>query len=81
VRTLREDGDVLMPVDSSGRALELLMFLDSYWNTNKLTTYSIAFLTNVSYNVIEFAKSQLEWMSDNVMRAFDYSRENPFQFK
>lgn len=38
-------------------------------------------LNNVSYNTVEFAKSQLEWMSDTVMKSFDNSRENPFAFK
>lgn len=46
-----------------------------------LCAYSIALLNNVSYNVVEFAKSQVEWMSEKIMRMFEESRNNPFQFK
>ncbi len=46
-----------------------------------LCAYSIALLNNVGYNVVEFAKSQVEWMSDKIMRMFEDHRNNPFQFK
>jgi cleavage and polyadenylation specificity factor subunit 2 len=81
MKTLRDNGTVLMPVDSAGRVLEILMCLDQYWAQNRLTSFPVAFLTNVSFNTIEFAKSQLGWMSDSVMNAFDLARENPFAFK
>lgn len=35
----------------------------------------------MSYNVIEFAKSQIEWMSDKLMKSFEGARNNPFQFR
>lgn len=44
-------------------------------------TYSLALLNNFSYNVIEFAKSQIEWMSDKLMKSFEGARNNPFQFR
>eukprot|EP01119_Soliformovum_irregulare_P022802 TRINITY_DN7866_c0_g1_i1.p1 TRINITY_DN7866_c0_g1~~TRINITY_DN7866_c0_g1_i1.p1 ORF type:complete len:717 (-),score=229.90 TRINITY_DN7866_c0_g1_i1:43-2193(-) len=82
VSTLTGGGNVLMPVDTSGRVLELLMGLDQYWHSQKnLHQFSIVFLSNVAFNTIEFAKSQLEWMNDSVMNAFEASRENPFLFK
>jgi len=81
MQILRGGGDVLIPVDTAGRVLELLIVLDQYWTNNKLGTYSLAFLSNVSFNTIEFAKSQLEWMNDTIMNAFNHSRENPFSFK
>lgn len=46
-----------------------------------LCAYSIALLNNVSYNVVEFAKSQVEWMSEKIMRMFEETRNNPFLFK
>lgn len=46
-----------------------------------MCAYSIALLNNVSYNVVEFAKSQVEWMSDKIIRMFEDTRNNPFQFK
>lgn len=46
-----------------------------------LLAYSVALVNNVSYNVIEFAKSQMEWMSEKLLRLFEGKRNNPFQFK
>lgn len=79
-KTLGEGGDVLMPVDSGGRVLEIAMVLDSHWTQNKIQ-HPVVFLTNVAFNTIEFAKSQLEWMSESVMHTFENSRENPFSFR
>ena len=80
IRSLGENGNVLLPVDTSGRVLELLVTMDQYWIENKIS-FTIAFLSYQSYNTIEFAKSQLEWMSDAVVSAFDLRRENVFAFK
>jgi cleavage and polyadenylation specificity factor subunit 2 len=33
--TLRADGNVLLPVDSAGRVLELVLLLDKYWTQHK----------------------------------------------
>lgn len=81
MRTLRGGGNVLLPTDTAGRVLELLLCIDQYWTYHRLSNYTVALLNNVSYNTVEFAKSQLEWMSDTVMKSFDNSRENPFAFK
>ena len=34
---LRRDGNVLLPVDASGRVLELLLILDKHWERNRLS--------------------------------------------
>uniref|UniRef100_A0A6P7H978 Cleavage and polyadenylation specificity factor subunit 2 n=1 Tax=Diabrotica virgifera virgifera TaxID=50390 RepID=A0A6P7H978_DIAVI len=83
LQTLRNNGNVLIAVDTAGRVLELAHMLDQLWRNKEsgLLAYSLAFLNNVSYNVIEFAKSQIEWMSDKLMRSFEGARNNPFQFK
>lgn len=72
-----------MGVDTAGRVLELAHMLDQLWRNKEsgLLAYSLALLNNVSYNVVEFAKSQIEWMSDKLMRSFEGARNNPFQFK
>jgi cleavage and polyadenylation specificity factor subunit 2 len=82
-RTLRNDGNVLMPVDTAGRLLELAQLLEQNWRQadTGLSAYSIAILNNVSYNVMEFAKAQVEWMSERMMKQFEDNRMNPFQFK
>eukprot|EP01125_Pyxidicula_operculata_P014680 TRINITY_DN4916_c0_g1_i1.p1 TRINITY_DN4916_c0_g1~~TRINITY_DN4916_c0_g1_i1.p1 ORF type:complete len:585 (+),score=119.09 TRINITY_DN4916_c0_g1_i1:17-1771(+) len=79
IATLRNNGNVLLPVDSAGRVLELLLILEQHWN-NFHHSYPIIFLTNVSYNTVEFAKMTLEWMSDSIMKKFISNRENSFQF-
>ncbi|KAK6182594.1 hypothetical protein SNE40_010244 [Patella caerulea] len=83
LQTMRNDGNVLVAMDTAGRMLELAQLLDQMWRSTEsgLSTYSLALLNNVSFNVIEFAKSQVEWMSDKIMRAFEDNRNNPYQFK
>lgn len=69
LQTLRNSGNVLVCVDTAGRVLELAHMLDQLWRNKEsgLLAYSLALLNNVSYNVVEFAKSQIEWMSDKVI--------------
>jgi cleavage and polyadenylation specificity factor subunit 2 len=83
LKTLRNDGNVLLCIDTAGRVLELAHFLDQLWkNENSgLSSYSIALLNYVSISVIEFAKSQVEWMNDKLVQSFEIGRYNPFDFK
>ncbi|KAL1114786.1 hypothetical protein AAG570_007610 [Ranatra chinensis] len=83
LRTLRNGGNILIAVDTAGRVLELAHMLDQWWRDKNsgLLIYSVALLNNVSYNVVEFAKSQIEWMSGKLMKSFEAARSNPFQFK
>ena len=46
-----------------------------------LLAYSLALLNNVAFNVVEFAKSQIDWMSEKLMNMFREKRSNPFQFR
>ncbi|KAL1277019.1 hypothetical protein QQF64_023692 [Cirrhinus molitorella] len=63
METLRGDGNVLISVDTAGRVLELAQLLDQIWRTKDagLVVYSTRspMLNNVSYNVVEFSKSQV----------------------
>jgi cleavage and polyadenylation specificity factor subunit 2 len=46
---LRAGGDVLVPTDSTGRVLELLLLLDETWAQEGLVqAYDLVFLTRVS---------------------------------
>ena len=36
-----------------------------------LSAYSLALLNHVGYNVVDFAKNMLEWMSDTVTKQFE----------
>lgn len=81
--TLRSGGSVLVCSDTAGRVLELAHMLDQLWRNKDsgLVAYSLLLLSNVSYNVVEFAKSQIEWMSDKLTRAFEGARSNPFALR
>ena len=58
---LRRDGNVLLPVDASGRVLELLLLLDRHWEKQRLGgAYNLCWVGPMSLNTIEFARSQLE---------------------
>lgn len=83
LQTLRNNGNVLIAVDTAGRVLELAHMLDQLWRNKEsgLLAYSLALINNVAYNVVEFAKSQIEWMSEKLMRSFEGARNNPFQFR
>lgn len=82
LKTLRKKGNVLVAVDTAGRALELAYMLDQLWTPESgLSAYSLAMLNSVASHVIEFAKSQVEWMSDKVMKSFEDRRNNPFHLK
>lgn len=43
--------------------------------------YGLAMLNYVALNVVDFAKSMVEWMSEKVMRSFEDQRSNPFHFR
>ncbi len=77
--TMRRGGNVLMPTDTAGRTLELLLLLKNHWTKNRLGSYKLVLLHNMAFNTVEFARSQLEWMSDAISRHFDLQRSNPFE--
>lgn len=79
-KTLRAGGNVLLPVDSAGRVLELLLILEDYWAEHSLN-YPIYFLTYVSSSTIDYVKSFLEWMGDSITKSFETSRDNAFLLK
>ena len=81
MQTLRNGGNVLLPVDTAGRVLELICLLERHWQQNKLGGYQLFLLTSVAYNTMEFAKSQLEWMNTAFTTSFEHSRTNAFSTK
>jgi cleavage and polyadenylation specificity factor subunit 2 len=80
--TLRRDGNVLLPVDASGRVLELLLVLDRHWERQRLSgAYNLCWVGPMAYNTIEFARSQLEWMAEPLGAQFDSQRGHPYALK
>lgn len=80
ISALRSGCPVLVPVDSGGRCLEIAHTLDLHWAAHKLAHYPIALVGHTALNTLEFAKAQMEWMSDAVIRSFDVSGQ-PLSFK
>lgn len=79
---LRRDGNVLLPVDASGRVLELLLVLDRHWERQRLGgAYNLVWVAPMSFNTIEFARSQLEWMAPPLGAQFDSQRGHPYGLK
>ena len=79
METLRAGGNVLIPCETAGRMLELLQLFAKHWMDNKLGLYHLMFLSHMARNVPEFAKMQLEWMSDSLARGFYNGKPNPFE--
>lgn len=79
---LKSSGNVLIPVDTAGRVIELAVQLHDVWaNDRELTEVPLVILHDLSARTFEFARSMIEWMSDEVVRRFDVSRDNLFVFK
>ncbi|PRP78105.1 cleavage and polyadenylation specificity factor subunit 2 [Planoprotostelium fungivorum] len=76
--TIHNGGSVLIPTDSSARVLEAALVLESHWTKEKLD-HPVALLSFMSNHVITAAKSQLEFMSEEILQ--EAERHNPFAFK
>jgi cleavage and polyadenylation specificity factor subunit 2 len=79
---LRRDGNILLPVDASGRVLELLLLLSQHWDRHRLTgAYNLCWVGPMAQNTLEFARSQLEWMAAPLVAQFDSQRGHPYALK
>jgi cleavage and polyadenylation specificity factor subunit 2 len=78
MEALRNGGNVLIPCETAGRTLEILLILHRYWIDNKLGIDHLVLLSHMSNNILEFARCQLEWMSDSLTRSFYNGKGNPF---
>ena len=81
---LRRDGNVLLPVDASGRVLELILLLQRTWEKQRLQgTYNLCWLGPMVHNTREFACCQLEWMASSLGHEFDagIKAHHPFALK
>jgi cleavage and polyadenylation specificity factor subunit 2 len=75
-------GNVLLPVDSAGRVLELLLLLHTYFETTRLSpSYSLVFLSHESSRTVDFARQLIEWLSEACQRHFDIQRDSPFALR
>lgn len=78
---LRAEGNVLIPVDAAGRLLEILLILNAHWKEKNLT-YPLAALGPMMHTTLDFARSQLEWMNEDLVKSLGHTRvENPLALK
>lgn len=83
-RCIKRGGNVLVPVDTAGRVIELAVQLDGVWEHDETLRESqipLIVLHALSTRTFDFARSMIEWASDEFMSAFDVTRKNLFQFK
>uniref|UniRef100_A0A8R1DV18 Cleavage and polyadenylation specificity factor subunit 2 n=1 Tax=Caenorhabditis japonica TaxID=281687 RepID=A0A8R1DV18_CAEJA len=84
LRTVRQKGDCMIVIDTAGRVLELAHLLDQLWSNADagLSTYNLVMMSHVASSVVQFAKSQLEWMNEKLFKYDSNSaRYNPFTLK
>ena len=63
-----QTGHVVVPVDTTGRVLEVLLALEHHWSAQRLA-YPIVFLCKTGQSVVAKARAQLEFLSDKVQQA------------
>ena len=79
-RIVRQGGRVLMPVFALGRAQELLLILDEFWEANRdLQNIPIYYASAIAQRCMPVYQTYVNMMNDNVRRRFEIS--NPFEFK
>jgi cleavage and polyadenylation specificity factor subunit 2 len=77
---LRRDGNVLMPIDASGRVLEYILLLSQHWDRHRLAgAYNLCWVAPLAQNTLDYARSQLEWMAAPLGSQFDSQRGHPYQ--
>lgn len=81
-RAVERGGNVLIPIDAAGRVVELAVELETAWEHDEsLRAASLYVAHPSSLKTFVFARSMIEWMSDEVVKRFDVSRDNLFIFK
>ena len=72
LEALRRGGHCLVPADCGSRGLELCLALDEAWRSQRLGgAYDLVFVHSMAKNVLDFARSQIEWMCGDAQKAFD----------
>lgn len=77
---VKANGNVLIPVDTASRSLELIQLLEGHWAASR-TRPSLALLTHQSKRTVDYAQGLLEWMGQAMMKGFETERRNPFELR
>jgi predicted metal-dependent RNase len=80
---LLRGGRVLMPVFALGRAQELLLILDEYWEKYPaFQAYPIYYASNLARKCMDVYRTYINTMNDKIKRAmFEGEGRNPWDFK
>ena len=79
-RIVRNGGRVLLPVFALGRAQELLLILDEFWEANEdLQKVPIYYASAIAAKCMPVYQTYVNMMNDNVRHRFEIA--NPFDFK
>lgn len=80
---LRRGGRVLMPVFALGRAQELLLILDEYWEKHPdYQSYPIYYASNLARKCMDVYRTYINTMNDKIKRAmFEGEGRNPWDFR
>ena len=80
-RVVRQGGRVLLPVFALGRAQELLLILDEFWEANPdLQKIPIFYASAIAQRCMPVYQTYVNMMNDNIRRRFEI-KHNPFEFK
>ena len=76
-------GKCLLPVFATGRAQELLLILDEYWEANisRLKDVKIYYASSLANDSIDIFKRYINMAGTFVQKKFSEERKNPFDFK
>jgi len=80
---LNRGGRVLMPVFALGRAQELLLILDEYWEKHSTyQSYPIYYASNLARKCMDVYRTYINTMNDKIKRAmFEGEGRNPWDFR
>ncbi|ODQ63231.1 Endoribonuclease YSH1 [Nadsonia fulvescens var. elongata DSM 6958] len=80
--TISKGGRCLLPVFALGRAQEILLILDEYWDQHSdLEGVNIYYASSLARKCMAVYQTYINMMNDNIRKKFRDSKTNPFQFK
>lgn len=80
--TIQQGGRCLLPVFALGRAQEILLILDEYWEAHQdLQSYPIYYASDLAKKCMAVYQRYIYMMNDTIKKKFNDTNVNPFVFK
>lgn len=81
-KTVTNGGRVLLPVFALGRAQELLLVLEEYWeNTPELELINVYYASSLAKKCMSVYRTYVNMMNESIRMRFRSENLNPFKFK